>query len=118
MESGRSLSSSDEAWVVPMLVISAISVSVITIYQVTMVMTELCSNCSNCVPMFQVVIIVRSYRSSPSRRHLFLSQVLLLGDYIRNLLVTFSNSNAAFVLLFYGILRVASVINLANFLVL
>ena len=33
------------------------------------------------VLMFQVVIIVRSYRSSPSRRHLFLSQVLLLGDY-------------------------------------
>ena len=98
-----------------MLVISAISVSVITIYQVTIVMTELCSKC---VPMFQVVIIVRSYRSSPSRRHLFLSQVLLLGDYIRNLLVTFSNSNAAFVLLFYGSLRVASAINLANFLVL
>jgi len=58
-ESGRALSSSDEVWVVPMLVISAISVSIITIYQ--------------------VLIIVRSYRSSPSRRHLFLSQVLLLG---------------------------------------
>ena len=31
---GRSLSSSDEGWVVPMLVISAISVAVICIYQV------------------------------------------------------------------------------------
>ena len=35
LETGRSLSSSDEVWVVPMLVISAISVSVITIYQVS-----------------------------------------------------------------------------------
>ena len=32
--SGRSLTSSDEVWVVPMLVISAISVAIICIYQV------------------------------------------------------------------------------------
>ena len=96
-----------------MLVISAISVSVITIYQVSIIK----SFRSNKL-VFQVVIIVRSYRSSPSRRHLFLSQVLLLGDYDRNLPVTFSNSNAVFVLLFYGDLRVAGAINLANFLVL
>ena len=60
MEAGRSLSSEDEVWVVPMLVISAISVSVIIIYQ--------------------VLIIYRASRISPSRRHLFLSQVLLLGN--------------------------------------
>ena len=78
MATGRALSSGDEAWVVPMLVISAISVSVITIYQVSnIIIKSLLSN----IMMFQVVIIVRSYRSSPSRRHLFLSQVLLLGDY-------------------------------------
>ena len=94
MATGRALSSGDEAWVVPMLVISAISVSVITIYQVSLIITLPPSN----ILVFQVVIIVRSYRSSPSRRHLFLSQVLLLGDYDRNLPVTFSNSNAVFVL--------------------
>ena len=60
METSRSLSSQDEVWVVPMVVISAISVSVIIIYQ--------------------VLIIYRASRISPSRRHLFLSQVLLLGN--------------------------------------
>ena len=55
----RSLTSSDEAWVVPLLVLSAISVTVTLVYQ--------------------VVIVCRASRSSPSRRHLFLSQALLLG---------------------------------------
>ena len=56
---GRSLTGPDEFWVVPMLVISAVSVAVISIYQ--------------------ILIICRACRTSPSRRHLFLSQVLLLG---------------------------------------
>jgi len=56
---GRSLTAQDELWVVPMLVISAVSVAVISIYQ--------------------VLIICRAAKTSPSRRHLFLSQVLLLG---------------------------------------
>ena len=59
VEAARSLTSEDEVWVVPMLVVSAISVSVIVIYQ--------------------ILIIYRAARISPSRRHLFLSQVLLLG---------------------------------------
>ena len=53
-ESGRSLSSSDEVWVVPMLVISAISVSIITIYQVS-----LC-------PILISAIIVSVFRFSSS----------------------------------------------------
>ena len=61
-DEGRSLTAEDEVWVVPMLVISAISVSVIIIYQ--------------------ILIIYRAARISPSRRHLFLSQVLLLGKII------------------------------------
>ncbi len=48
MATGRSLSSRDEAWVVPMLIISAISVSVITIYQVSMVIKSFRSNSSLC----------------------------------------------------------------------
>ena len=56
---GRSLTARNEGWVIPMLVISAASLSVIIIYQ--------------------VLIILRAVRTSPSRRHLFLSQVLLLG---------------------------------------
>jgi len=56
---GRSLTASDEVWVVPMLVISGVSVAVISIYQ--------------------VIIMCRVAKTSPSRRHLFLSQVLLLG---------------------------------------
>ena len=56
---GRSLTAQDEVWVVPMLIISSVSVSVISIYQ--------------------VLIICRAAKTSPSRRHLFLSQVLLLG---------------------------------------
>ena len=54
--SGRSLTAQDELWVVPMLVISAVCVAVISIYQ--------------------VLIICRAAKTSPSRRHLFLSQVL------------------------------------------
>ena len=51
MATGRALSSGDEAWVVPMLVISAISVSVITIYQVSNIIIikrvfEVTSSCS------------------------------------------------------------------------
>jgi hypothetical protein len=45
--------------VVPLLVVSAISVTVILVYQ--------------------VLIVCRASQSSPSRRHLFLSQALLLG---------------------------------------
>ena len=75
---GRSLTSSDEGWVVPMLVISAISVAVICIYQVG-VITSFYSPSINNFTILQVLIIIRAYRSSPSRRHLFLSQVLLLG---------------------------------------
>ena len=56
---GRSLTAKDEVWVVPMLIISSVSVAVIIIYQ--------------------VLIICRAAKTSPSRRHLFLSQVLLLG---------------------------------------
>ena len=56
---GRSLTAKDEVWVVPMLIISTVSVAVIIIYQ--------------------VLIICRAAKTSPSRRHLFLSQVLLLG---------------------------------------
>lgn len=40
-EVGRSLSSEDEVWVVPMLVISAISVAVIFIYQVRTMIQQL-----------------------------------------------------------------------------
>lgn len=58
-EGARSLTSHDEAWVVPLLVVSAISVTVILVYQ--------------------VLIVCRASQSSPSRRHLFLSQALLLG---------------------------------------
>ena len=56
---GRSLTAKDEVWVVPMLIISTVSVAVIIIYQ--------------------VLIICRAAKTSPSRRHLFLSQALLLG---------------------------------------
>ena len=59
MSSENSLTSEDEAWVVPLLVISAVSVTVILVYQVS--------------------IVCRASRSHPSRRHLFLSQALLLG---------------------------------------
>ena len=49
LATGRGLTSGDEAWVVPMLVISAVSVSVITIYQVSESITrasEVTSSCS------------------------------------------------------------------------
>ena len=59
MSSVRSLTSEDEFWVVPLLVVSAVSVTVILVYQVS--------------------IVCRASRSHPSRRHLFLSQALLLG---------------------------------------
>ena len=55
----RALTSEDEAWVVPLLVVSGVSVTVVLVYQ--------------------VVVVCRASRSSPSRRHLFLSQALLLG---------------------------------------
>ena len=37
MSSARSLTSEDEAWVVPLLVVSAVSVTVILVYQVSIV---------------------------------------------------------------------------------
>merc|ERR1719189_1646926 len=57
--SERALTSSDEAWVVPLLVVSGVSLTVTLVYQ--------------------VVVVLRASRTSPSRRHLFLSQALLLG---------------------------------------
>ena len=57
--SERALTSGDEAWVVPLLVVSGVSLTVVLVYQ--------------------VVVVLRASRTSPSRRHLFLSQALLLG---------------------------------------
>ena len=57
--SERALTSEDEAWVVPLLVVSGVSLTVVLVYQ--------------------VVVVLRASRTSPSRRHLFLSQALLLG---------------------------------------
>ena len=57
--SDRALTSEDEAWVVPLLVVSGVSLTVVLVYQ--------------------VVVVLRASRTSPSRRHLFLSQALLLG---------------------------------------
>ena len=57
--SERALTSEDEAWVVPLLVVSGVTVTVVLVYQ--------------------VVVVCRASQSSPSRRHLFLSQALLLG---------------------------------------
>merc|ERR1711879_1071332 len=55
--SERALTSGDEAWVVPLLVVSGVSLTVVLVYQ--------------------VVVVLRASRTSPSRRHLFLSQALL-----------------------------------------
>ena len=57
--SERALTSEDATWVVPLLVVSGVSVTVVLVYQ--------------------VVVVCRASQSSPSRRHLFLSQALLLG---------------------------------------
>ena len=56
---GRTLSSSSDLLIVPLLVMSAINVGIIL--------------------TFMVFIICKAARSTPSRRHLFLSQALLLG---------------------------------------
>ena len=56
---GRTLSSSSDLLIVPLLVMSAVNVGIIL--------------------TFEVFIVCKAVRSTPSRRHLFLSQALLLG---------------------------------------
>jgi hypothetical protein len=56
---GRTLSSSSDLLIVPLLVMSAVNVGIML--------------------TFEVFIVCKAVRSSPSRRHLFLSQALLIG---------------------------------------
>ena len=64
----RSLSSKDEAWVVPLLILSSISVTMILVYQ--------------------VVVVCKVINSSLSRRHLFLSQALSKQSRVKPLKTT------------------------------
>ena len=59
MVTGRTLSSSSNLLIVPLLVMSAVNVGIIL--------------------TFEVFIVCKAVRSTPSRRHVFLSQALLLG---------------------------------------